>query len=377
MILATAAISFAGVVISVNFGPPVLPVYVQPVCPGSGYIWVPGYWAWSDGYYWVPGTWALAPQVGFLWTPGWWGFSGGAYLWNAGYWGPTVGFYGGINYGFGYTGYGYSGGYWRGNNFYYNRTVNNINITNIRNVYNQPVANNVGASRVAYNGGPGGIQARPTAAQAAAASQRHVAATAAQVQHEQAARRDPAQFVARNQGRPAVAATPRPGALNAAGVTRAPLPAANRPANQQARAPQNVPRPPQNNQQARAPQNVPHPNNAARQAPPAPRVNEAPRPSTAANNRPAPRPAPQVHNAPRPETAQHAAPAPRPAAPQQQARQANQPPRPVPQQHATSRPAPNMTPRAPQPRQAEPPRQTAVHQPPPPPRGGKQEERPR
>src|SRR2546427_6665232 len=28
--------------ISVRIGPPVLPVYVQPICPGPGYIWVPG-----------------------------------------------------------------------------------------------------------------------------------------------------------------------------------------------------------------------------------------------------------------------------------------------------------------------------------------------
>ena len=41
---------------------------------------------------------------------------------------------GGINYGFGYTGVGYEGGYWRGREFYYNRSVTNINTTNITNV---------------------------------------------------------------------------------------------------------------------------------------------------------------------------------------------------------------------------------------------------
>ena len=46
------ASSFAGVVISVGIAPPVLPVYVQPACPGDGYIWTPGYWAYGDdGYY--------------------------------------------------------------------------------------------------------------------------------------------------------------------------------------------------------------------------------------------------------------------------------------------------------------------------------------
>src|SRR5262252_8074275 len=63
MILATTALSFGEVVFSVSFGPPVLPVYAQPVAPGPGYIWAPGYWGWSgDDYYWVPGTWVIAPQ---------------------------------------------------------------------------------------------------------------------------------------------------------------------------------------------------------------------------------------------------------------------------------------------------------------------------
>jgi WXXGXW repeat (2 copies) len=127
--------------VSVNIGPPPLPVYTQPLCPAPGYIWTPGYWAWDpvDGYYWVPGTWALAPVVGYLWTPGYWGWSNGGYIWNVGYWGPTVGFYGGINYGFGYVGVGYAGGYWNNGSFYYNRAVNNVSTTNVTNIYNKTV----------------------------------------------------------------------------------------------------------------------------------------------------------------------------------------------------------------------------------------------
>ena len=72
-LLALSAVSFGqiGVGISVGFAPPPLPVYEQPICPGDGYIWTPGYWAWDadgDDYYWVPGTWVEAPEVGFLWT---------------------------------------------------------------------------------------------------------------------------------------------------------------------------------------------------------------------------------------------------------------------------------------------------------------------
>src|SRR2546430_2324294 len=130
--------------VSVNIAPPVLPVYVQPPCPSPGYIWIPGYWAWADeGYYWIPGTWALAPSVGLLWTPGYWGWESGVYLWHGGYWGPHVGFYGGVNYGFGYGGVGYEGGYWRGSRFYYNPSLPHINTTNITNLYNPTLVNNV------------------------------------------------------------------------------------------------------------------------------------------------------------------------------------------------------------------------------------------
>jgi hypothetical protein len=65
------AASFAGVFVSVTIAPPVLPVYTQPICPGEGYLWTPGYWAYDDeGYYWVPRVLVRPPQVGLLWTPG-------------------------------------------------------------------------------------------------------------------------------------------------------------------------------------------------------------------------------------------------------------------------------------------------------------------
>ena len=39
--LSVCAVSSAQVFLSVNFGPPALPVYEQPVCPNEGFIWVP------------------------------------------------------------------------------------------------------------------------------------------------------------------------------------------------------------------------------------------------------------------------------------------------------------------------------------------------
>jgi WXXGXW repeat (2 copies) len=201
-----------GIGVSIRVGPPVLPVYTQPICPAPGYLWVPGYWAYGpDGYYWVPGAWVEPPTVGLLWTPGYWAFTGSFYRWNAGYWGPQVGFYGGINYGFGYTGFGYSGGYWRGNDFYYNRAVTNVNVNVVHNTYNTSVRTN--NNHVSFNGGRGGVNARPTATQEQAARDRHLAATGAQQHLESTARANRNQFASVNHGRPAVTATAKPAAF--------------------------------------------------------------------------------------------------------------------------------------------------------------------
>ena len=209
-VMAISASSVAGVFVSVNIAPPVLPVYTQPACPGDGYIWTPGYWAYGpDGYYWVPGTWVVAPQPGFLWTPGYWAFSGGAYLWHAGYWGPHIGFYGGVNYGFGYFGEGYQGGYWHGRTFYYNRSVNNIRVTNVH-IYNRTVVVHE-RTRVAFNGGPGGINRRPSRDDERFMHERHFEATHMQIEHEHGARGNREFLASVNHGRPAIAATSRPG----------------------------------------------------------------------------------------------------------------------------------------------------------------------
>jgi hypothetical protein len=128
-------------VVTVDFAPPPLPVYDQPPIPSAGYIWEPGYWVWSAdvGWYWVPGTWVLPPAIGLLWTPAYWAYSDGEYVLYDGYWAPEVGFYGGIDYGFGYAGYGYEGGYWNNGTFFYNTAVNNITNVSIANVYHKPV----------------------------------------------------------------------------------------------------------------------------------------------------------------------------------------------------------------------------------------------
>jgi hypothetical protein len=214
LMLCMSGASVAQVGVFITIAPPPLPVYEQPLCPGDRYIWTPGYWAYGDDfddYYWVPGTWVLAPEVGFLWTPGYWGWGGDRFVFYEGYWGPRVGFYGGINYGFGYFGEGYEGGRWDHDHFFYNRSVNNVNVTEIHNVYNTTVINSTTVNRVSYNGGNGGIDRRPRPEEEAAARERHVAPVAVQTQHAQAARTNPEQRASVNMGKPMVAATPKPG----------------------------------------------------------------------------------------------------------------------------------------------------------------------
>ncbi|MEZ0309037.1 MAG: hypothetical protein ACAH21_14025 [Ramlibacter sp.] len=208
----------AQVSISVSIAPPPLLAYAQPAIPGDGYIWTPGYWAWSPrdhAYYWVPGTWVLAPAPGYLWTPGYWAFENGLYLWHLGYWGTRVGFYGGINYGYGYGGYGYDGGRWNGSVFSYNRVYNNVSPTVVQSMYSTRAGSGYragNAPHVSFNGGRGGVTARPTAAQIQAQRATHSAPTSVQAEHERTALSTPTQRAAAR-GAPQIVATPKPSAF--------------------------------------------------------------------------------------------------------------------------------------------------------------------
>ncbi len=195
-----------GVGISVHVAPPALPVYVQPPLPAPGYLWTPGYWAYGDaGYYWVPGVWVQPPRVGVLWTPGYWGFAGGIYGWHAGYWGPHIGFYGGVNYGFGYGGVGFVGGEWRGGAFAYNSAVANFGSVHVTNVYeNRTIVTQntiVNNEHVSFNGGVG-IQAHASETELRASNEQHFQPTANQMQHEHFAAQDRSQLASVNHGAP-------------------------------------------------------------------------------------------------------------------------------------------------------------------------------
>lgn len=203
----------ASVFVSVAVAPPVLPVYAQPPLPAPGYIWTPGYWAYGDaGYYWVPGAWVMAPRPGLLWTPGYWGFMGGLYAWHPGYWGSHVGFYGGVNYGFGYMGVGFCGGMWRGGVFAYNSAVANFGSVHVTNVYvdRTVIERNtiVNVNRYSYSGG-GGVQARESAAEMEADREHHFEPTSNQMQHEHFAAQDRNQLASVNRGQPGTMASSR------------------------------------------------------------------------------------------------------------------------------------------------------------------------
>jgi len=327
MLTLSAPKASAGIVISVGFAPPALPVYAQPPIPGDGYIWTPGYWAYGDaGYYWVPGTWVLAPQPGYLWTPAYWGFEGGVYGFHEGYWGPHVGYYGGINYGFGYGGIGFFGGEWRGGHLFYNTAVinfgggfhsNNVYVNRDVIVHNTIVNNN----HVAFSG-PGGVNHSPSPEERQFSNERHIQPTAMQQQHFQAAAQDRSQLASVNHGRPTTTAAASPAAYHQVAEQHAhtqPISTADRSAGKQ---PLGAERPANSGTAMRAAPGVRSEPAARADVRPAPetRAATAPRAETrpAATPRAETRPAAESRAAARPAAAPKAAPKPAPkTAPQE------------------------------------------------------------
>jgi hypothetical protein len=239
LLLAMSATAFGQIGFSITIAPPALPVYEQPICPADGYLWTPGYWGYGDdGYYWVPGDWIQAPEAGYLWTPGYWGWGGNAYAFHEGYWGQTVGFYGGINYGFGYGGNGYEGGRWDNGHFAYNTSVNRVDTTIIHNTYNTRVVET--NTHVSFNGGTGGVEVRATAQQEAAGRERHIAPVAAQTSHVQEARSNPELRASANHGKPPAAGVARSESVNERAATSEKEPAAREPVAKETAAPSNV-----------------------------------------------------------------------------------------------------------------------------------------
>src|SRR5580658_5940365 len=211
-----------GVDLSAADAPPPLLNYEQAPCPEQGYLWTPGYWSWRGaGYYWVPGAWVQPPQVGVLWTPGYWAFMGGIYVFHPGYWGPHIGYYGGINYGYGYFGSGFVGGRWVENSFAYNKAVSNVNERAVHNTYSETVVNDVALKDVSYNGGPGGATATPTAEERAAAAEPHMSATPRQREIMLQSASNPELMARTSTAHPVMAARKSPAVAKPPGVAKA------------------------------------------------------------------------------------------------------------------------------------------------------------
>jgi hypothetical protein len=205
--------AFSQVSISIDVAPPPLIVEDQPPVPDDGYIWTPGFWAYDQdqgAYYWVSGAWVQPPEVGLYWTPDYWAWDGNDYVYNPGYWGPTVGFYGGVNYGYGYWGNGYGGGHWDSGHFAYNTAANNVSGGRVHNTYADNSAVRPQSNRVSFNGGKGGIQAQPTSQEQQAAQSNHVQPTAQQQARFQTAAQTRSHQVKVNAKKPATANATQP-----------------------------------------------------------------------------------------------------------------------------------------------------------------------
>lgn len=189
--------------VSIRIAPPVIPVYQQPVCPTEGYLWIPGYWGYGTyGYYWIPGYWTTPPKIGYLWTPGYWTFVEGFYKWTPGYWGVHVGYYGGINYGFGYYGTGFVGGIWKGSVFCYNTAVVHVNTVVVHNTYiNKTVVVHTPATCYSYNG-IGGVTRQATHTETIYSNEAHIHATSVQTHYVSVAGSNKTQYYSNNHGVP-------------------------------------------------------------------------------------------------------------------------------------------------------------------------------
>jgi hypothetical protein len=99
--------------------------------------------------------------------------------------------------------------------------VMHVDSVHIRNVYVNRTVIVRNESHVAFNGGEGGVRARPNREEESYAREPHRGALAEQNRHEHAASQNRALFASANHGRPAIAATARPGEFHGHNVVAA------------------------------------------------------------------------------------------------------------------------------------------------------------
>jgi hypothetical protein len=200
--------------------PPPVPAEDQPTLPEDGYLWTPGYWYWREPkYFWIPGAWVRPPQFGVLWTPAYWSRAGSVFVFHPGHWGSTVGFYGGINYGYGYLGNGYAGGHWIGNSFAYNNAVNHLSPAVAHHTYAESIPNQGSRGGLDYTGRPLGTTPQAVSPRPSPPRSVNKPATTTTVQRTS----EPAPYPVESNRPPAVLKTPAavaPPNLNRVTVTK-------------------------------------------------------------------------------------------------------------------------------------------------------------
>lgn len=83
--LAAGGTAFAQVSVNIVIAPPAPMYEVVPVMQ-PGYVWAPGYWAWTnDRHVWVRGR-TMVQRPGYNWVPDRWEQRNGTYYRQAGRW---------------------------------------------------------------------------------------------------------------------------------------------------------------------------------------------------------------------------------------------------------------------------------------------------
>ena len=76
-----------GPVVYVDRAPPVAYNEVVTIAPGSGYVWVGGFYGWSGrDYVWNRGYWSLPARGYTRWNAGYWHRDGRGHYWVPGRW---------------------------------------------------------------------------------------------------------------------------------------------------------------------------------------------------------------------------------------------------------------------------------------------------
>ncbi|HTL53743.1 MAG TPA: hypothetical protein VL860_14305 [Planctomycetota bacterium] len=72
--------------IIVRDAPPAPIIEVISECPGPDYIWIGGWWYWSDRWVWRRGYWGRRPYSGSVWVHPYWSHERGGWRQHSGHW---------------------------------------------------------------------------------------------------------------------------------------------------------------------------------------------------------------------------------------------------------------------------------------------------